>query len=140
MSNKGKDEDALIIFASIDAHELCNNNLPTSTLGKTSQNLLIDHVPGELQYSVLLEEIPIEVETSATVLQSDGINDFSVDHDQDANQTTVSCYNGTVILIPKNPILPPIALSTGQQVEITSDYVSPISEITYQAFMPLLVK
>jgi len=140
MANKGKYEDALIIFASIDAHELCKNNLPTSTLGKTSQNLLIDHVSGELQYSVLLEELPIEIETSATVLQSDGANDFSIRHDQASNQTTVRCYNGSVILIPKNPTLPPIPLSTGQQVEITSEAVGPITEITYQAFMPLLVK
>jgi len=140
MATKGNYENYHIIMKSVDAHEACKNNLPTSSLGTTSRNLIIDHLSGELRYSFTLDNLPIEIATNTTVLQSDGINDFSVDHDQDANQTTVSCYNGTVILIPKNPILPPIALSTGQQVEITSDYVSPISEITYQAFMPLLVK
>ncbi len=70
---------------------------------------------------------------------SDGTNDFSVAHDQVANQTTVGCYYGSVILLPTNPTLPPVALSTGQRVEITSDSVGPITEITYQAFVPLII-
>ena len=140
MANKGKYEEVIMLFAYIDAHEICKNKLPTSALGTTSQNLLIDHVSGELRYTLMLDEIPIEVETNATVLQSDGANDFGISHDQDANRTTVRCFNGSVILIPKNPTLSPIALSTGQQVDITSDSVGPITEIIYQAFVPLVVK
>ena len=140
MATKGNYENYHIIMKSVDAHEACKNNLPTSSLGTTSRNLIIDHLSGELRYSLMLDNLPIEIVTNVTVLQSDGTNDFSVAHDQAANQTTVRCYNGSVILIPKNPTLPPIPLSTGQQVEITSEAVGPITEITYQAFMPLLVK
>jgi hypothetical protein len=137
--SKGKYEDLVIFFSTVDAHNACKHHIPTSSLGTTSETLIIDHISGELRYSFMLENLSVEVGTDATTLQSNGINDFSVAHNQVANQTTVRCYNGSVILVPENPTLPPIALSSGEQVEITSDSVSPITEIIYQTFVPLIV-
>ena len=110
------------------------------TQGNASPFIVIDQEQGALRFRFQQEVLSNEIRTNVTTIMSDGVNDFSVAHDQLTNQTSVGCYYGSLILVPKNPTLPPIALSTGQQVEITSETVSPITEIIYQAFVPLVAK
>jgi hypothetical protein len=137
---EGFSGQAAVNFILIATAAACEQLQPWTTKSNASPFIIIGHEHGALRYRFQQEALSNEIRTGATTIMSDGANDLSVAHDQLANQTTVGCYYGSVILVPKNPTLPPIALSTGQQVEITSDSVGPITEITYQVFVPLAMK
>ena len=55
---------------------------------------------------------------------------YNVRYDPKTNTTTVWVYEGTVSVIPKNPALNPVALSSGQQIQIGENTVSSIGPIT----------
>lgn len=137
---EGLHGEAALNFILIATAAACEQLQPWSMQSTASPFIVINHEHGALRYTFQQEELTNEIKTDATTILSDGTNDFGVDHDPIANQTTASCYNGSVILVPENPALPPIALSTGQQVEITNDSVGSITEIIYQVFVPLVVK
>jgi hypothetical protein len=132
--------EAALNFILIATAAACEEMQPWTTQSNASPFIVIGHEHGALRYTFQQEQLTNEIRTDVTTILSDGTNDFGVNHDPLANQTTVSCYNGSVILVPENPELPPIALSTGQQVEITGDSVGSITEIIYQAFVPLVVR
>lgn len=131
---------AALNFILIATAATCEQLQSWITQGNASPFIVIDQEQGALRFRFQQEVLSNEIRTNVTTIMSDGVNDFSVAHDQLTNQTSVGCYYGSLILVPKNPTLPPIALSTGQQVEITSETVSPITEIIYQAFVPLVAK
>jgi hypothetical protein len=138
-NTEGLSPELILYFDLLLAAAICQAAKPLTTLRPTSPFIVIDHELGALRYTFQQNFLNSEVRTDVTAIQLVGANDFSVAHDQDANQTTVRCYDGSVILVPENPTLPPIALSSGEQVEITSDSVGPITEIIYRAFVPLVV-
>ena len=137
---EGFSGQAALNFILIATAAACEELKPSITQNTATPFIVIDHEHGALRYRFQQEALSNEIRTDATSIISEGANDFSVAHDQLANQTTVRCYNGSMILLPTNPDLSPIALFTGQQVEITNDSVGPITEITYQIFVPLAMK
>ncbi len=132
----------LVSVAFLGAHVVCSEKLPSRAQDTASPYLVLDHESGALQYSFLLEEQSVEVRTQAVAIRSDGANTVSVDHDPQANRTTVSCYSGSLTLTPKNSSLPPFTLGASQEVEVTAESVSPIEPIDYpySSFLPLTAR
>lgn len=131
------------IFISImEAGELCADKVPGQVRGPTTPHLVLEQGEGYLRYAFLEEKLRAEVKTGVVTVGSDGANAVGVDHDPQANRTTVRCYSGSLTLTPANSSLPPFTLGEGQQVEVTAGSVGPIEPIDYPytAFLPLTLR
>ncbi len=67
-----------------------------------------------------------EVKTATTALSVRGTV-FSVSYDPQAQSSIVSVQEGIVDVTPTNPSLQPVTLQAGQQVQVTSSSISPVT-------------
>jgi hypothetical protein len=132
---------AAINMSQIFSFGLCKQLVPNPARSSASPHLVLEHLAGTLRYDFVLNELTTEVKTGAVAVRSDGSNAFGVGHDAQANRTTVSCYNGPLVLTPTNSSLPSLTLESGQEVDVSAQGVGFITPIPYHySFLPLAVR
>jgi hypothetical protein len=94
---------------------------------------------GAVRFKVAHEAMNLDIVTESVTARSTGANDFGIAYDPVANMSLIACYQGSVEVHPANPNLSPIILHSDHWVEVTIENVGPITEITYQVFVPLVV-
>jgi hypothetical protein len=95
---------------------------------------------GAVRFKVAHEAMNLDIVTESATTRSTGANDFGVANYPDTALSLIACYQGTVEVQPSNSALSPITLQPGYWVEVTSEKVGPVTEITYPVFVPLIVK
>lgn len=94
---------------------------------------------GGMRNRGVYESLTLSIGTSVATVESVGAKDFSVSHDPDAGVTTIICFLGSITVTPANPALPPFTLQSYQEVQVTADSVSPITNLI-PVFLPTILK
>ncbi|MEW6716376.1 MAG: FHA domain-containing protein [Chloroflexota bacterium] len=103
--------------------------LPVIQTPESSAMLTLTLQQGPLRVETLHENLALDVETPTTIVTSMGKNTFGVAHDPQANVTYVTAHEGTVTVQPQNRALAPVTLQTGQQVQVNSTTMGPITAV-----------
>lgn len=128
--------------------DFCNKLAQSTSSGGSQSNSLLSgdiplipmqSIPG-IEFEVELEEgalvtsvfnnnVNVGINTPSTSVQISGKKEVGVAYDPNTNTSTVSAYDGSVIVNPSNSSLPSFSLSEGDQVDVTQNDVGSIQPI-----------
>jgi hypothetical protein len=129
----------LAILALKEDPELCRNINSQQYAGSSSNHISLELQSGGGRFETVFEDFALDIETDVAKVSSVAKNDFAVGHNPDTGETTAVCYKGSVTVGPTNPNLSSVTLKAGQQVEVWSDGIGPITKIRQTIFAPILL-
>ena len=101
------------------------DGVPTSTLSPVE--IKIELQQGPLHAEVVNDQVSLDVNTPKTTIRSEGRNTFGVAYDPDSDTSFVTAYQNPLLVQPANQA--PFTLGSGQQVEVSSNGIGPITTI-----------
>jgi len=84
---------------------------------------------GSLRMETVHDEVALSVKTPTMTASSAGKNTFGVAYDPNSGSSLLSAYQNPIYIQPSNGNLAPFTLGSGQQVEVSSSGIGPITTI-----------
>jgi hypothetical protein len=82
---------------------------------------------GSLRMETVHDEVALNVKTPTMTASSAGKNTFGVDYDPNSGSSVLTAYQNPIYIQPSNGNLAPFTLGSGQQVEVSSSGIGPIT-------------
>ena len=105
-----------------------SSGVPTSS-SKGAVEMEIELQQGPLRAEVVNDQVSLNVDTPTTTVSSEGLNDFGVAYDPNSGKSFVAAYQNPLLVKPNNGNQVPFTLGSGQQVEVSSSGIGPITTI-----------
>jgi hypothetical protein len=103
--------------------------LPVADASDSAVQLSLGLKQGPLRVEVPNDQLSLNVETPVTVVTSAGKNVFGVAYDPNSGKSFVAAYQNPILIQPMNSNQAPFTLGSGQQVEVNSNGIGPITTI-----------
>jgi hypothetical protein len=103
------------------------DGVPTSSSTRSPVEMKIELQQGPLRIEVVNDQVSLDVNTPTTTVRSEGRNSFGVAYDPDSDTSFVTAYQNSLLVQPANQA--PFTLGSGQQVEVSSNGIGPITTI-----------
>jgi len=84
---------------------------------------------GSLRMEIVQDEVALDVKTPTMIASTVGKNTFGVAYDPDTGRSSLSAYQNPVSIQPSNSNLAPFTLAAGQQVEVSSEGIGPVTPL-----------
>jgi len=84
---------------------------------------------GSLSMEIVHDRIALEVKTPTVTVSSEGKNTFGVSYDPNSGSSLLSAYQNPIHIQPSNSNLAPFTLGAGQQVEVSSEEIGPVTPL-----------
>lgn len=106
-----------------------SGSLPTSSSTSSPVKMEIELQQGPLRAEVVNDQVSLNVDTPTTAVSSEGQNTFGVAYDPNSGKSFVAAYQNPLLVKPSNSNQAPFTLGSGQQVEVNSNGIGPITTI-----------
>ncbi|TFH48350.1 MAG: hypothetical protein E4G89_06430 [Methanothrix sp.] len=84
---------------------------------------------GSLRMETVHDEVALSVKTPTMTASSAGKNTFGVAYDPNSGSSLLSAYQNPIYIQPSNGNLVPFTLGSGQQIEVSSSGIGPITTV-----------
>lgn len=84
---------------------------------------------GSLSMEIVHDRIALEVKTPTVTVSSEGKNTFGVSYDPNSGSSLLSAYKNPIHIQPGSSNLAPFTLDAGQQAEVSSEMIGPITPL-----------
>ena len=102
-------------------------DVPTSSSSSAPVEMKIELQQGPLRVEVVNDQVSLDVDTPTTTVSSEGRNTFGVAYDPNSDSSVLTAYQNPIYIQPSNGNLAPFTLGSGQQVEVSSSGIGPIT-------------
>ena len=92
--------------------------------------LEFDLQSGSLRMETVHDQVALDVKTPTMTVSSAGKNTFGVAYDLNSESSLLSAYQNPIHIQPSNSNLAPFTLGAGQQVEVSSEGIGPITPLS----------
>jgi len=85
---------------------------------------------GSLRIETVHDQVALDVKTPTMTVSSEGKNTFGVAFDPNSGRSLLSAYQNPIHIQPSNSNLGPFTLGAGQQVEVSSEEIGPVTPLS----------
>ncbi len=85
---------------------------------------------GSLRIETAHDQVALDVKTPTITVSSEGENTFGVAYDPNSGSSLLSAYQNPIRIQPSNSNLAPFTLGAGQQVEVSSEGIGPMTPLS----------
>lgn len=85
---------------------------------------------GSLRIETVHDQVALDVKTPTITVSSEGENTFGVAYDSNSGSSLLSAYQNPIRIQPSNSNLAPFTLGAGQQVEVSSEEIGPVTPLS----------
>ncbi len=85
---------------------------------------------GSLRMETVHDQVALDVKTPTITVSSEGKNTFGVAYDPNSGSSLLSAYQNPIHIQPSNSNLAPFTLGAGQQVEVSSEEIGPVTPLS----------
>lgn len=85
---------------------------------------------GSLRIETVHDQVALDVKTPTITVSSEGENTFGVAYDSNSGSSLLSAYQNPIRIQPSNSNLAPFTLGAGQQVDVSSEEIGPVTPLS----------